>query len=110
MNQIAPNYLGTALGGIAAGGWAPQQNAECRMPEIESQIQTLSREASEIAAFIDSLENRFHKVLQPSPPANQTVGENTPYHTVLGGELGELVERLRISRVRLESILQRAEL
>ncbi|WP_186425080.1 hypothetical protein [Cupriavidus metallidurans] len=108
------NQIGTALGSkieqaISSSGWGAAP-AEARLPEIESQMQALNREASEIAAYIDSLENRFQKILQPSSPANQATGGNTPYHTMLGSELGELAERLRSSRLRLDSILQRAEL
>lgn len=104
---------GTALGSIeqaiAATGWGAAP-AEPRLPEIESQMQALNREVSEIAAYIDSLESRFHKILQPLSPTNQASGGSTPYHTMLGSELGELSERLRSSRLRLESILQRAEI
>lgn len=104
------NAIGSKIEQVIAGtGWA-QQAAEARQPEIEGQIQVISREASEIAAYIDSIENRFHKVLQPLPLSNQATADQTPYHTALGSELGELAERLRASRYRLESILQRAEL
>jgi len=83
---------------------------EQRQPEIIGMVEALSREATEIAAFIDSIEARFGRVLQPTLPIGESCVGNTPYHTSLGGELGDLVERLRTSRRQLESILQRAEI
>ncbi|WP_455154152.1 hypothetical protein [Cupriavidus campinensis] len=83
---------------------------EQRQPEIIGMVESLSREATEIAVYIDSIEARFGRVLQPTLPVGENCVGNTPYHTSLGGELGDLVERLRTSRRRLESILQRAEI
>ncbi|MGO4763827.1 hypothetical protein AB4120_14920 [Cupriavidus sp. 2KB_3] len=91
-------------------GSAIPSGSEPRQPEVIGMVESLSREATEIAAYIDSIEARFGRVLQPTLPVGESCVGNTPYHTSLGGELGDLVERLRTSRRRLESILQRAEI
>lgn len=91
-------------------GGAIPSGLEQRQPEIIGMVEYLSREATEIAAYIDSIEARFGRVLQPTSPAGGNCVEGAPYYTSLGGELGDLVERLRTSRRRLESILQRAEI
>ena len=105
----AKNVVGSGIPAEAAAqGWqqiAPEQ----RQPEIDAQIEYLAREAAQISAVIDSIEGRFSKVMQAPSPVNTATGA-APYYTQLGGELGDLVERLRSSRHRLESILDRAEL
>lgn len=105
MQSINNPAFGTVLGGGCA-----MQSAETRQPEIREQVEILNNEASEIAAYIAGIEERFGAVLQPTSPKNEACGGAIPYFTPLGGELGALAERLRASRHRLEGILQRAEL
>ena len=108
--QATQQFIGHGAPGHVGYGSAIPSDSETRQPEITGMVESLSREATEIAAYIDSIEARFGSVLQPTAPANASCADKTPYHTLLGGELGDLVERLRASRRRLESILQRAEI
>ena len=99
--------------GISATLGAAQSigSQEARKPEVSAQIDSLSREASEIAAYVDSLEARFGRVLQqipPEPKNAENVGGQCA--TAMGGELSAIVDNLLASRLRLSSILHRAEL
>lgn len=108
--QATQQFIGHGAPVHVGYGSVIPSDIEPRQPEVIGMVESLSREATEIAAYIDSIEARFGRVLQPTLPVGESCVGNTPYHTSLGGELGDLVERLRTSRRRLESILQRAEI
>lgn len=102
---------GTVLGSDVFRNASPlSQVAECRKPEIDAQIESLNYVAGEIESYVACIEDRFSKVLQPMQPKDCNVGGNTPYHTALGAQLGEMTDRLRAMRSRLQSVLERAEL
>lgn len=101
----------SSLSGNAFNKGSPlTEMAQCRQPEITAQIESLAYVAGELEGYIAVVEDKFSKVLQPTEPAKENICGNTPYHTTLGSQLGEITDRMRAMRGRLESILQRAEL